>query len=241
MDRRIPLVVENLSVYYNGKIVLKDIDYEAPLGRCIALIGPNGAGKTTFLRAVLGLLPQVKGGIFLFGDTVDKQRRRVAYVPQRESVDWTFPVSALDVVLMGLYGRKGWFGCIGGEDREKAYQVLERLQMQDFAHVQIGQLSGGQQQRIFLARALIQEAELYLMDEPFAGIDVVTEQKLVEIFRELQREGKTLLCVHHDLQTLSDYFEYILVLNRYKIAEGDIKQVFCEEVIHKAYTQPLVV
>ena len=230
-----PLVVRGLTVAYQHKPVLWDIDYTAPSGALVAVVGPNGAGKSTLIKAALGLVPRLTGDVLVFGETIERQRRRVGYVPQRGSVDWDFPASALDVVAMGLYGKIGWLRPVRRQHREEAMHYLAQVGMADFAERQIGQLSGGQQQRVFLARALAQDAMLYLMDEPFVGVDAATEGAIVDVLRALEERGRTVLCVHHDLQTAPDYFEYALTLNLRKVADGPIDDVFTEANLQKAY------
>ena len=230
-----PLWVEDLSVWYHTKSVLSRIDYQAPAQGLIAIIGPNGAGKTTFLKSLLELVPKQTGRVLIFGEPLGRQYHRIAYVPQRECVDWDFPISAVEVVTMGLYGKIGWFRRVGHSDRLKAYQALAEVGMEHCAQSQIGALSGGQQQRIFLARALVQEADLYLMDEPFAGIDAVTECAVADLLKTLQQRGKTVLCVHHNLQTARAYFDHGLILNRVKIAQGPLEEILTPEILHQAY------
>lgn len=229
-----PLAVSGLTVSYNRKPVLWNVDYVAPRGR-IAIIGPNGAGKSTFIKAVLGLVPTLGGDVRVFGRSVAKQRRLIGYVPQRESVDWDFPASAVDVVAMGLYGKIGWLNPVRRRHKEQAREYLAQVGMADFADRQIGQLSGGQQQRVFLARALAQDAQVYLMDEPFAGVDAATERAIVDILKDLDRRGRTVICVHHDLQTAPDYFDHALVINLRKVADGPMHRAFTPEVLQIAY------
>lgn len=230
-----PLVVRDLTVAYHRKPVIWDIDYTAPAGKLIAIVGPNGAGKSTFLNACLDLVPRVSGDVWIFGGPFRKQRHRVGYVPQRESVDWDFPVSALDVVAMGLYRRIGWCWPVTRPYRQKALEALERVGLAGLAHRQIRQLSGGQQQRVFLARALVQEADLYLMDEPFAGVDAATERAIVELLRQMRAQGKTVLAVHHDLQTVAEYFDHVVLMNMRLIAAGPVEEVFTSENLRKTY------
>jgi manganese/zinc/iron transport system ATP- binding protein len=230
-----PLSIHDLTVAYHRKPVIWDIDYDAPLSQLVAIVGPNGAGKSTLLAACLDLIPRVSGDVWVFGKPYAKQRSRVGYVPQRESVDWDFPVSALDVVAMGLYRRIGWCRPVTRRYRLMAMEALERVGMASYATRQIRQLSGGQQQRVFLARALVQNAELYLMDEPFAGVDAATERAIVEILRQLKKQGKTVLAVHHDLLTVEEYFDHVLLLNMRMIAAGPISEVFTPENLRKTY------
>lgn len=229
------LHVEDLTVSYHSKPVLWDIDLNVPPGVMAAIIGPNGAGKSTLIKAVLGLVTPTAGHITLFGRPYRAQRRRVGYVPQRSSVDWDFPTTALDVVTMGLYGHLGWLKRPGKRERADALHALELVGMQDFADRQISQLSGGQQQRVFLARALVQQAEIYLLDEPMAGVDATTERAIVDILRKLRDQGKTLIVVHHDLQTVRTYFDWLLILNVRVLAQGPVREVYTPENLHKAY------
>lgn len=233
--RSAPLSIHDMTVAYARRPVLWDIDYDAPPGKLIALIGPNGSGKTTLLKAVLDLVPRVSGVVRFFGEPYKAVRGRVAYVPQRSSVDWDFPVSALDVVAMGLYRRIGWCRPVIRKYRELARAALERVGMQDYASRQISQLSGGQQQRVFLARALAQDADLYLMDEPFAGVDASTERAIVALLQELRASGKTAIVVHHDLQTVTEYFDEVLLLNMRLIASGPVEEAFTTENLRMTY------
>jgi manganese/zinc/iron transport system ATP- binding protein len=201
----------------------------------MAIVGPNGAGKTTFIKAILDLIQPAAGQIRIFGKRYDQQRQLVAYVPQRGSVDWDFPTSSLDVVMMGLYGRLGWFRRPGKRERRLALAALEKVGMQDFADRQISQLSGGQQQRVFLARALVQDAEIYMMDEPFQGVDATTERAIITLLRELRAADKTLVVVHHDLQTVAEYFDHVMLLNVRLIAAGPVPEVFTEENLRLTY------
>ena len=230
-----PLSVHDLTVAYHRRPVLWDVDFDAPEGRLIGIVGPNGAGKSTLLKAILGLVPAASGKVFVYGQPYPRQRRLVGYVPQRESVDWDFPVSALDVVAMGLYGRIGWCRPVTRKHKETALDALSRVGMADFARRQISQLSGGQQQRVFLARALVQEASLYLMDEPFAGVDAATEKAIVDLLRGLRAAGRTVLAVHHDLQTVPEYFDHVMLLNMRIVASGPTEEVFTAENLQKTY------
>lgn len=233
--KRTAIDVRDLTVAYRDKPVLWDIDLTVPSGVLMAIVGPNGAGKTTFIKAILGLLRTAAGQIRIFGKTYEEQRQLVAYVPQRGSVDWDFPTSVLDVVMMGLYGRLGWFKRPGKEQRRLAGEALEKVGMQDFADRQISQLSGGQQQRVFLARALIQDADVYLMDEPFQGVDATTERAIITLLRELRAADKTLVVVHHDLQSVAEYFDHVMLLNVRRIASGRVDEVFTEENLRLTY------
>jgi manganese/zinc/iron transport system ATP- binding protein len=224
-----------MTVAYHRKPVLWDVDLDVPAGKLVGIVGPNGAGKSTLIKAVMDLIPRASGRVLVFGKPYRQQRHRVGYVPQRESVDWDFPVSALDVVTMGRYGRIGWFKPVLRRHREIARNALERVGIADLAHRQINQLSGGQQQRTFLARALVQEADLYLMDEPFAAVDAATEKAIVRLLQDLRSAGKTCLVVHHDLQTVPEYFDHLILLNMRVVAHGPTSEVFTQENLHKTY------
>ncbi len=234
-DPSSPLCVHDLTVAYQRQPVLWNIDYEAPAARLVAIVGPNGAGKSTLIKALLDLIPRATGEVQFFGQTYQQSRQRVAYVPQRTTVDWDFPVTAHDVVTMGLYGRLGWFRPVTRAAKREALEALERVGLADFAKRQISQLSGGQQQRVFLARALVQQADLYLMDEPFAGVDAATERTIVGLLQGLRGEGKTALVVHHDLQTVNEYFDDVLLLNMRVIAAGPVATVFNAENLKRTY------
>ena len=201
----------------------------------LAIVGPNGAGKSTLIKAALGIVPRISGDVTVFGRPYAKARHRIAYVPQRASVDWDFPATAIDVVLMGLYRDIGFLRFAGKAHRQRAIECLERVGMAGFADRQIGQLSGGQQQRIFLARALAQDADLYIMDEPFAGVDAATERAIVAVLKALNATGKTIICVHHDLATVADYFDRVLLINGRKIADGPIATAFTAENLQATY------
>jgi manganese/zinc/iron transport system ATP- binding protein len=230
-----PLSVHDLTVAYNRKPVLWDVEYEAPDRALIAIVGPNGAGKSTLIKAVLGLVPIASGRVEIYGRPVARQRRLIGYVPQRGSVDWDFPVSALDVVAMGLYGRIGWLRPVGRRHRDMAWVCLDQVGMADYADRQISQLSGGQQQRVFLARALAQRARLYFMDEPFAGVDAATETAIVAVLRRLKEEGRTVIVVHHDLQTVPEYFDHVLLLNGRVVARGPVGEAFTPDHLRATY------
>ncbi|MEO1006984.1 MAG: metal ABC transporter ATP-binding protein [Planctomycetota bacterium] len=224
-----------MTVAYDRKPVLWDVDFDAAPNRLIAIVGPNGAGKSTLIKACLDLVPRASGQVEFWGGAYRRARSRVGYVPQRESVDWDFPVSALDVVCMGRYRRIGWCRPVTRSHKDAALECLERVGMRDYARRQISQLSGGQQQRVFLARALAQEADLYFMDEPFAGVDAATERAIVGVLRELQRAGKTVVAVHHDLQTVPEYFDDVMLLNMRIVAAGPVPEVFTPENLQRTY------
>ena len=227
--------VEDLTVAYGERPALWDVDLDVPAGTLMAIVGPNGAGKTTLIRAVLGLVRPVAGRVTVFGRGYDEQRRRVAYVPQRGTVDWDFPTTVLDVVMMGRYGALGWFRRPGRAEREAALAALGQVGMDEFADRQISQLSGGQQQRVFLARALVQDAQVYLMDEPFQGVDATTEHAIVALLQDLREQGRTVVAVHHDLQTVAEYFDSVTLLNVRRIASGPVEETFTEENLRLTY------
>lgn len=227
--------IEDVTVSYHSKPVLWDIDLDIPPGVLAAIIGPNGAGKSTLIKTILGLVKKSAGHIYIHGQPYSKQRKRVGYVPQRSSVDWDFPTTALDVVTMGLYGQLGWLRPVRRKQRMQALQALEMVGMQDYGERQISQLSGGQQQRVFLARALVQQADVYFLDEPMAGVDATTERAIINILRRLRDEGKTVIVVHHDLQTVTSYFDWMLILNVRTIAQGAVSEVYNAENLRAAY------
>ena len=229
------LAVDDLTVAYHSKPAIWDIDLEVPEGVLMAVVGPNGAGKSTLIKAVLNLIPRAAGTVAFYGQPYEQARPLVGYVPQRGSVDWDFPTSVLDVVTMGLYGKLGWFRRPGRRERDLALDALEQVGLVDFIDRQISQLSGGQQQRTFLARALVQDAQIYFMDEPFAAVDAVTERAIVSILQELKRRGKTILVVHHDLQTVEAYFDWLTLLNVEVIASGKTAATFTPENLQKTY------
>ena len=233
--------VHDLTVAYRVQPVLWDVDLELPEGKLIAIVGPNGAGKSTLLKAILGLVRPLTGRIEVFGAPYAKRRSWVGYVPQRESVDWDFPTSAQDVVTMGLYGRIGWLRRPSKHHRETALACLEKVGMHDLAHRQISQLSGGQQQRVFLARALAQDARLYLMDEPFAGVDATTERAILALLEELRSTGRTVVAVHHDLQTVAEYFDHVVLLNLRLVAAGPVEETFTDANLQRTYGGKLTV
>ena len=230
-----PIEVRDLTVAYRESPVLWDIDLDVPSGALMAIVGPNGAGKTTLIKAILSLIRPAAGQIRIFGQPYRSVASSVGYVPQRGSVDWDFPTSVLDVVLMGLYGRLGWIRRPGRDERSDAMAALDQVGMAELAHRQISQLSGGQQQRVFLARALVQDARIYLMDEPLQGVDATTERTIIDLLRTLQSSGKTVMVVHHDLQTVSSYFDEVLLLNVRRIASGPVSEVFTEGNLRLTY------
>ena len=227
--------VTDLTVAYRDRPVLWDIDLQVPAGRLMAVMGPNGAGKTTLIKAMLGLVPVAAGSVLIHGAPYAEQRRLVGYVPQRGSVDWDFPTTVLDVVMMGRYGALGWLRRPGRAEREQALAALEKVGMADFAGRQISQLSGGQQQRVFLARALVQDARVYFMDEPFQGVDARTERAIIDLLKELRGLGRTVVVVHHDLQTVREYFDWIALLNVRRIASGPVDDTFTDENLRLAF------
>jgi len=230
-----PLAVHDLTVAYHRKPVLWDVELNIPKGTLAGIVGPNGAGKSTLLKACLDLIPKTSGEALVYGKPYEQQRELIAYVPQRESVDWDFPISALDVVTMGTNQKLGWFKRITRSQKQQALEALEKVGISHLAKRQISQLSGGQQQRVFLARALVQEAEIYFMDEPFAAVDAATEQAIIELLQELNSKGKTVLCVHHDLATVSRYFDYLVLLNMRVVASGPTSETFTRENLQKTY------
>ncbi len=235
VEEHIPFSVRNMAVAYHKKPVLEDITFTVPEGKLIGILGPNGAGKSTLIKAALGLVPTISGEVKIYGKSYKEQRKRIGYVPQRESVDWDFPTNALDVVMMGRYGRLGWFKRPGKKEKEIALDCLRKVGMGDFYNRQISQLSGGQQQRVFLARALAQDADIYFMDEPFAGVDALTEKAIIALLSDLKEQGKTVLVVHHDLATVEEYFDHVMLLNGKLIASGPTDTTFTSELLQKTY------
>jgi manganese/zinc/iron transport system ATP- binding protein len=234
-----PIAIRNLTVAYAGQPAVRDLTWEAPPAGLLAIVGPNGAGKTTLIKAVLDLIPKAAGDVLINGEPIERQRGAIAYVPQRSTVDWDFPATALDVVAMGLYRRIGWLRPVRRSDRDEARTHLATVGLAEFAERQIGNLSGGQQQRVFLARALAQRPRIFLLDEPFAGVDVTTEKIMIDVFRELRAEGALVVCVHHDLGTVPAIFDHVLLLNRELIAAGPTETTFTPELIARAYGMPL--
>ena len=231
----VPLSVNDLTVAWYRKPVIWDVAFDVQPQQLVGIVGPNGAGKSTLLKAIMDLVPKASGRVEVFGRSYQQNRARVGYVPQRESVDWDFPISVLDVVTMGLYGKIGWCMPVRRKHREAAREALERVGIGELANRQISQLSGGQQQRTFLARALVQDADLYLMDEPFAAVDAATEKAIVQILREMQQAGKTTLVIHHDLHTVPEYFDSVVLLNMRVVASGPTESVFTRENLEKTY------
>lgn len=231
----VPLAIDDLTVAYHRKPVLWDIDLDIPEGKLVGIVGPNGAGKSTLIKACLDLVPKASGRVLVYGKPYRRQRALVGYVPQRESVDWDFPVNALDVVAMGTYGQLGWFKPVGRKQKVAAREALDRVGIAHLADRQISQLSGGQQQRVFLARALAQDAALYFMDEPFAAVDAATERAIVTLLHELKQQGKTCLVVHHDLATVSQYFDWLVLLNMRVVEAGPTERVFTSENLKATY------
>lgn len=227
--------VRGMTVTYGEKPAIFSVDATIPVGSMVAVVGPNGAGKSTLIKAAMNIVPRVSGSVSIFGQSLSKARHRIAYVPQRASIDWDFPTRVIDVVLMGLYGDLGLLRLVRARHRKAAVDCLERVGMADFADRQIGQLSGGQQQRVFLARALAQNADLYLLDEPLAGVDAATEKAIIDVLKGLKAEGRTVICVHHDLATVADYFDHVLLLNVRKIAEGPIATTFTADNLQATY------
>lgn len=234
-DRSKAVEVTDLTVAYQDRPVLWDVDVEVLTGILMAIVGPNGAGKTTLLKAILGLIKPAAGQVLIYGKPYTLQRHLVGYVPQRGSVDWDFPTNVLDVVMMGRYGGLGWLRRPGKGERQLALEALDKVGMLPYAERQISQLSGGQQQRVFLARALVQDAEVYFMDEPFQGVDAVTERAIVTLLQELRAAGKAVVVVHHDLQTVTQYFDWVTLLNVRRIASGPVEEVFTEKNLRLTY------
>lgn len=229
------LEVHDLTVSYDRKPVLWGVDFTLPKGQIIGIIGPNGAGKSTLIKSIMDLIPIDSGFVKLFEQPLDEVRKKISYVPQKESVDWDFPASVYDVVLMGRYARLGLLKRPKKADKEAAMRALDQVGMSPFKNRQISELSGGQQQRVFLARALAQQADLYFMDEPFAGVDAATEKAIIRILKDLANEGKTIVVVHHDLQSVTTYFDWLILLNLRLVASGPVDQVFTSEVLEETY------
>ena len=241
METQTPIKITGLSVSYDRKRVLSNIYADVPSGAVVGVIGPNGAGKSTLFKAILGLIGVNAGKVEIFGKPVEEGRRSIAYVPQRDDVDWQFPATVIDIVLMGRYPHKQWYQRLDKTDFEIAKKALIALGITDLEHRQIGELSGGQQQRVFIARALCQGAEIFLLDEPFVGVDITTEQKIISILKQLASEGKTMLVVHHDLATVEQYFDYVIMLNQRLVAAGPTATTFTQENIASAYSPQLTI
>lgn len=233
--------IKGLSVSYDRKLVLTNIYLELEAGKVYGVVGPNGAGKSTLFKAILGLIELNSGKILIQGETIKKQRKNVVYVPQRDEVDWQFPATVMDIVLMGRYPWKKMFDRMNDEDKEIATEALKDVGIEHLKNRQIGELSGGQQQRVFIARALCQGADIFLLDEPFVGVDVTTEEKIIDILKRLASKGKTLLVVHHDLSSVEEYFDKVILLNQRLIAFGDTATTFTQENIAKAYRSQLTI
>ncbi|MEL7130941.1 MAG: metal ABC transporter ATP-binding protein [Pseudomonadota bacterium] len=230
-----PLAVRGMTVSYGQTPAVFSVDLTLRAGAMTAIVGPNGAGKSTLLKAALGVITPLAGSVTVFGQPMTQMRERIAYVPQRASVDWDYPVRVIDVVIMGMYAKLGLLGRVRHRHKVLARDCLERVGMADFANRQIGQLSGGQQQRVFLARALAQQAEIYVLDEPFAGVDAATEKAIVAVLQGLRDAGKSVLAVHHDLATVPDYFDDVVLLNTQVVAAGPVAEVFNETNLQAAY------
>jgi len=225
----------NLTVIYDKKPAIWNIDFTLPAGKIIGIMGPNGSGKSTLLKAIMDIVEPNMGYVKLMDKPLDDVRDKVSYVPQRLSVDWDFPASVYDVVAMGRYAKRGMFKKLSSDDKKRIDESLEMVNMSAFQNRQISQLSGGQQQRVFLARALAQDADIYLMDEPFVGVDAATEQAIITLLKNMRDQGKTLLVVHHDLHTAQDYFEHMVLLNTRLVAEGPTEDIFNEKILTETY------
>ncbi|WAN63685.1 metal ABC transporter ATP-binding protein [Candidatus Phytoplasma rubi] len=235
MKKKISIQIRDLTVAYNLKPVLWDIDIDIYKSSLTAILGPNGAGKSTLIKTLIELIPKISGKVLFNNEKYKNIRKKISYVPQRNSVDWDFPTTVFDVVLMGRYGHLGWFKRPTLYDKKIVLDSLEKVGMTELKNRQISELSGGQQQRIFLARALAQEGDIYLMDEPFQGVDIQTEKKIITVLKELQKQQKTIVVVHHDLETVKQYFDHIILLNIQKIASGETDKIFNSENIKKTY------
>jgi len=234
-SRPFAIEVKDLTVVYLEKPVIWDLDFFVPQKTLLGIVGPNGSGKTTFLKSILGIIKPTTGSIKILGKPYSKSACNIAYVPQKSSVDWSFPTNVFDVVLMGRYGHLSFFGRTSQNDYQIAQKSLEMVNMQNFATRQISQLSGGQQQRVFLARALAQQADIFILDEPFAGIDIVTEQIILELLQQLRDNGKTIIVVHHDIATVKKYFDWTFLMNIKHIALGPTKEVLTAENIAQTF------
>lgn len=231
----------NLTVSYNASPVLWNVDFTLPKGELTGIIGPNGSGKTTLLKSIMGLVSLSSGFVKLFDQSLENVREKISYVPQRETVDWDFPASVFEIVLMGRYSKKNILRKLSKEDHKIARESLEKVGMQDFADRQISQLSGGQQQRVFIARALARQAELFLLDEPFTGVDAASEEAILKLLINMKNEGKSIVVVHHDLHTAKAYFDWIVLLNTRLVASGPKEEIFNTELLQEAYGGKLTV
>ena len=240
-NREIALKIQRLTVAYDATPALWDVSIDVPSGVLMGIIGPNGAGKSTLLKSILGIIPRLSGKISIEQKTGCSRSRQVGYIPQKTSIDWDFPITVRELVLMGTYGDLGWFRRVGEVEIKKANDAIARVEMQPYADRLIGELSGGQQQRAFLARAFAQDAPLLLMDEPFAGVDATTEKTIVKLMHQMRQQGKTLLVVHHDLSTVTDYFDHITLLNREMIGTGEVSHIFNDAMLKKAYGESAVI
>jgi manganese/zinc/iron transport system ATP- binding protein len=229
------LDVSHLTVLYDNAAVLSGCTVTIPQGVMLGIIGPNGAGKTTFIKSVLGLVPHQEGTVTILGLAIHDARKKIAYVPQRSTVDWDFPITVFDMVLMGCYGKLGWFRRPGKSEYAQVYEALLAVGLESYKDKPIGTLSGGQQQRAFLARALVQDAHIYFLDEPFAGVDILTEKIIIALFKKLRDEGKTVIVVHHDLPTAPIYFDWIMLLNKKCIECGPVEQVLTAKNLDHVY------
>lgn len=236
MEQTYAVEIEDLTVAYQNTPVLWDVDIKIPKGVIAAVIGPNGAGKSTMIKAVLELITPLSGKTQFFGKPYKEMYKTIGYVPQKESVNWDFPTTVLDVVTMGTYAKLGWFKRVGKKEKELAMDALKQLHMEEFAHRHISELSGGQQQRVFVARALVQDADIYFMDEPFVGIDIKTEKLIIDILRQMRDAGKTVIVVHHDLGTIEEYFDYIIMINKAVLSQGPVSTTFTKENIEHAFS-----
>ncbi len=233
------ITVKELHISYHGNEAIRDISFSIEQSSMVGIIGPNGAGKSTLIKGILGLIPIDKGTVRFFGKETEEVRKKIAYVPQRSNIDWTFPITVIDTVLIGTYPSLGFFKLPKKREKALALESLKKVGLEEYRDRQIGELSGGQQQRVFLARALVQQPELLLLDEPFVGIDVTSEETIVSILKELQKEGKTIVVVHHDLSKANSYFDQLLLLNKELVKYGDVESVLKQEVMSKAYAHQL--
>lgn len=235
-----PITVNNISVSYDGNEAVKDVSFSFQPGSLIGVLGPNGAGKSTLLKAILGLIARDHGDVRLGTKSIDEMRKKIAYVPQRSNIDWNFPIIVKDTVLLGTYPKIGLLRRPKKEDKEWAMECLRQVGMESFANRQIGELSGGQQQRVFLARALAQKADYFFLDEPFVGIDVSSEEVIINILRQLKKAGKIVFVVHHDLSKVKSYFDDLILINKELIDAGPVNKVFQPETMAKAYQRQIM-